>query len=72
MMDVNFEETYIFALYFHSPCYISEDSDIRLASRRIGWGKYVNAGQVSGQLNLKQLEGTIIQGTIYMLQSVQL
>ena len=28
-----------------SPCYVSEDSDIALATRRIVWGKYVNAGQ---------------------------
>ena len=32
--------------YFYSPCYVSEDSDIKLASRRVAWGKYVNAGQV--------------------------
>ncbi|XP_028399855.1 aldehyde dehydrogenase, dimeric NADP-preferring-like [Dendronephthya gigantea] len=28
-----------------SPCYVSKDSDIRLASRRIIWGKFSNAGQ---------------------------
>jgi hypothetical protein len=30
-----------------SPCYISKDSDLRLVSRRVAWGKFANAGQVT-------------------------
>ncbi len=28
-----------------SPCIVDADADIEVASRRIGWGKYLNAGQ---------------------------
>ncbi len=28
-----------------SPCIVDSDADIRIAARRIGWGKFLNAGQ---------------------------
>lgn len=51
-----------------SPCIVDESADIRLAAKRIAWGKFLNAGQTCISIDYVLIQETVKEEFIRALQ----